>query len=213
MARIFLKILDRLEETLIMILIMSATLIIFVAVVHRYLSGYAIPYLQDWLLGINLSWAQELCIIMFVWMAKFGAAYGVRSGIHVGVDVLLNRFPDKLQRKVVLFGLFAGATFTAVIASAGAYFIWHNGLNYAICGEHPGAFCKALGAEDGLYPGPVTPDLQWPTWFVYMAIPLGSTLMCFRFLQVAWRFAHGHDLPAHEHNYVEGLDLEEEVKP
>jgi len=24
---------------------------------------------------------------MFIWMAKFGAAYGVRTGIHVGVDV------------------------------------------------------------------------------------------------------------------------------
>lgn len=29
-----------------------------------------------------MSWAQELCIFMFVWMAKFGAAYGVRTGIH-----------------------------------------------------------------------------------------------------------------------------------
>ncbi len=40
---------------------------------------------------IHLSWAQELCIYMFVWMAKFGAAYGVRTGIHVGVDVLVNQ--------------------------------------------------------------------------------------------------------------------------
>ena len=31
-----------------------------------------IPGLQDWLLTLNFSWAQELCIIMFVWMAKFG---------------------------------------------------------------------------------------------------------------------------------------------
>ena len=28
---------------------------------------------------------------MFVWMAKFGAALGVRTGIHVGVDVLVKR--------------------------------------------------------------------------------------------------------------------------
>ena len=27
---------------------------------------------------------------MFVWVAKFGAAYGVRTGIHVGVDVVVN---------------------------------------------------------------------------------------------------------------------------
>ena len=52
---------------------------------HRYLVG--IPLLYPILFPINLSWAQELCIYMFVWVAKFGAAYGVRTGIHVGVDV------------------------------------------------------------------------------------------------------------------------------
>ena len=35
---------------------------------------------------------------MFVWMAKFGAAYGVRTGIHVGVDVLINRLPPALAQ-------------------------------------------------------------------------------------------------------------------
>ena len=68
------KVLDHLEEWLVTFLMGAATLIIFVAVLHRYASGFAIPGVQDWLIGLNLSWAQELCIIMFVWMAKFGAA-------------------------------------------------------------------------------------------------------------------------------------------
>ena len=49
---------------------------------------------------------------MFVWMAKFGAAYGVRTGIHVGVDVLINRLPPHLRKKVIFFGLLCGALFT-----------------------------------------------------------------------------------------------------
>ena len=80
------KWLDRLEEIFITFLIAAATVIIFVAVVHRYVSGWPLGAFQDYLLSIHLSWAQELCIILFVWMAKFGAAYGVRQGIHVGVD-------------------------------------------------------------------------------------------------------------------------------
>ena len=84
------KLLDHLEEWLISTLMAAATLIIFVSVIHRYLAGLEIPYLQDWLLTINLGWAQELTIILFIWMAKFGAAYGVRTGIHVGVDVVVN---------------------------------------------------------------------------------------------------------------------------
>ena len=76
------RFLDHLEEWLITFLIGAATVIIFVAVVHRYLTGLVSGALQDALLAINLAWAQELTIFMFVWMAKFGAAYGVRTGIH-----------------------------------------------------------------------------------------------------------------------------------
>ncbi|MEQ1613078.1 MAG: TRAP transporter small permease subunit, partial [Hyphomicrobiaceae bacterium] len=82
-----LRILDRLEEVLIASLIATATFIIFIAVLHRY--GSAVPVLFPYLREIDMSWAQELCIYMFVWMAKFGAAYGVRQGIHVGVDVFV----------------------------------------------------------------------------------------------------------------------------
>ena len=69
-----LRILDRLEEVLIATLMGAATLLIFVAVLHRYFATYEIPVVQDFLLSLNLAWAQELCIYMFVWMAKFGAA-------------------------------------------------------------------------------------------------------------------------------------------
>ena len=52
-----LKLLDRLEEFLIAMLMGLATLLIFVAVVHRYAAGWPIPVVQDLLLKINLAWA------------------------------------------------------------------------------------------------------------------------------------------------------------
>ncbi len=193
------KVLDHLEEWLITFLMGAATVIIFAAVMHRYASGVAIPGVQDWLLGLNLGWAQELCIIMFVWMAKFGAAYGVRTGIHVGVDVLINRLKDNTRGKVIVFGLLAGALFTGVVGTLGATFVWENGAHYAIF--------KALGMDTGDVPeGPITPDLEWPTWFVYSAVPLGSYLMCFRFLQVTWSFIRTGELPHHDHGHVEGIE-------
>ena len=70
------KALNHLEELLVTFLMGAATLIIFASVVHRYSAGVNIPLVQDWLLTLDFGWAQELCIIMFVWMAKFGAAYG-----------------------------------------------------------------------------------------------------------------------------------------
>ena len=196
-----LKFIDRLEELIISFLIAAATLIIFVAVLHRYASGWSVPGLQDWLLSLNLGWAQELCIILFVWMAKFGAAYGVRTGIHVGVDVLINRMSSPLRARFVIFGLLAGATFTGTVAALGGHFVWENGAHYA--------FLDALGpVPEGMYEGPTTPDLEWPTWIVYSAIPLGSGLMCLRFLQVALSFLRTGELPHHDHGHVDGIGEE-----
>ena len=176
------RLLDHLEEWLIATLMAAATLLIFVAVVHRYAAGLAIPGVQDFLLRIHLSWAQELTIIMFVWMAKFGAAYGVRTGIHVGVDVLVNRLNPANRKRVVLFGLFAGAFFTAVVGTLGARLVW-----------------GIVGTDQ------TTPDLELPSWAVYLAVPLGSYLMCFRFLQVAVNFWKTGELPKHDHGHVDGL--------
>ena len=198
------KALNHLEELLVTFLMGAATLIIFASVAHRYMAGVNVPVLQDWLLSLDFGWAQELCIIMFVWMAKFGAAYGVRTGIHVGVDVLINRLDESMRSKFIVFGLLAGALFTGTVGTLGANFVWENGAHYAIF--------NFLGiAGEGLYEGPTTPDLEWPTWIVYCAIPFGSSLMCFRFLQVCVSFIRTGELPHHDHGHVDGL--EEEVPP
>src|SRR5207302_8286421 len=160
----------------------AATSVMLVAVVHRYASGIPWPAFQDWLLTVNLSWAQELCIYLFIWMAKFGAAYGVRTGIHVGVDVLVRLLAPPKRRFWITFDLLAGALFTGVIAVLGGMFVF-----------------RMFGT------GQVSPDLELPMWVVYLAVPLGSSLMCYRFLQVAWRFLRSGELPAHGHAHVEGL--------
>jgi C4-dicarboxylate transporter, DctQ subunit len=180
---LLLRLLDRFEEVLIATLMAAATLLIFVAVVHRY--GTGIPLLYPYLQPINLSWAQELCIYMFVWMAKFGAAYGVRTGIHVGVDVLVNQLKPPIRRQVVLFSLFCGALFTAVVGTMGLKFVIE------------------LAQTDQ-----VSADLELPRWIVFSCVPAGSYLMCFRFLQVAWRFFWTGELPHHEEGRVEGVEVE-----
>lgn len=182
-----LKLLDRLEEWIITFLMGAATLIIFVSAVHRYGSGFDIPGVQDWLLGLNLGWTQELTIIMFVWMAKFGAAYGVRTGIHVGVDVLINRLSPANRGRFIVLGLGAGALFTGIVGTLGASFVLENGAHYQLLTWF------GMDTED-FYEGPTTPDLEWPTWMVYAAIPLGSYLMCFRFLQVIVGFLRTGEL-------------------
>ncbi len=197
------KFLDHLEEWLVAFLIGAATVVIFASVVHRYGSSLPIPGLQDWLLSINMSWAQELCIYMFIWMAKFGAAYGVRTGIHVGVDVFINSLNARARAKFVVIGLLGGALFTGIIGTLGAHFVWEVGLRYAVA--------TTFGFNwPNLTAGPVSPDLEWPVWIFYSAVPLGSYLMCFRFLQVTVSFLRTGELPHHDAGHVDGM---EEVAP
>ena len=94
-----------------------------------------------WLASLDLSWAQELCIYMFIWMAKFGAAYGVRTGIHVGVDVFVNMLPAASRKRVVLFSLLCGALFTGIVAVFGGAFV-----------------------EEMFKTGQQSNDLEWPMW-------------------------------------------------
>ena len=189
-----LKVLDRLEEILIASLIAGATILIFVAVTHRYALDMSAKFhfnaLYDALFKINLSWAQELCIYMFVWMAKFGAAYGVRTGIHVGVDVVINHLPPRWRFISVMFGLLAGAFFTAVVGTLGVHFVYE------------------LSKTDQ-----TSPDMEMPMWVVYLAIPCGSYLMSFRFLQVAWGFFRTGELPHHDAAHVEGVTEDAAIAP
>jgi TRAP-type C4-dicarboxylate transport system permease small subunit len=195
---VFNRILDRLEEWIIAVLIGAATIVTFVAVVHRYgasnsaglarwANGHGLVLLAvaaDWvyeeLTSLNLSWAQELATYMFVWMAKFGAALGVRTGIHVGVDVFVKQLTPATRRPVIVFALLCGALFTAVIGTLGAVYVYE------------------LDADQ------VSPELEWPSWIIYLCIPLGSYLMCYRFLQVMWRFLRTGVVPHAGH----GLDYE-----
>src|SRR5712692_2054377 len=148
------KALDHLEEWIVTFLMGAATVVIFIAVAHRYASGLPIPWVQDWLISLHVSWAQELCIYMFIWMAKFGAAYGVRTGIHVGVDVLINQLNPRWQKRVILFGLCGGALFTFIVGLMGAKFVFE------------------LMSTDQ-----VSPDLELPSGLVAACIPLDEIVI------------------------------------
>ncbi|OFZ68104.1 MAG: C4-dicarboxylate ABC transporter permease [Betaproteobacteria bacterium RBG_16_58_11] len=164
--------LDHIEEWLIACFMAAATLIIFLAVLHRYALG--IPWVWEYARQLDFNWAQELCIYLFIWMAKFGAAYGVRSGIHVGVDVLVRKLSAERQNFFIQLGLGLGAFFTFIVAVLGIRFV---------------LFVHTMGQ--------ISPDLRLPMWIVYLAVPLGSSLMCYRFLQVLAAYRRSGHLPAH----------------
>lgn len=200
-----LRLLDRLEEVLIATLIALATILIFLSVTHRFAIGFAADlvgfaraqemeglaaFARSTFKTVNalkMTWAQEACIYMFVWMAKFGAAYGVRTGIHVGVDILAERLEGTARKTITTIAMSGGVIFTAIITWIGTDFVYHVRAG-----------------------GQVSPDLEMPMWIIYLAVPLGSALMCFRFIQALHRYLTIGEIAHHDHGAVDGLDDEAE---
>lgn len=198
-----LRLLDRFEEVMIATLIALATALIFLSVTHRFAIGFAadlVGYARanglDGLSafarsmfktvnGLKMTWAQEACIYLFVWMAKFGAAYGVRTGIHVGVDILAERLEGTARRTITTIAMSGGVIFTAILTWIGSDFVWHVRAG-----------------------GQISPDLELPMWIIYLAVPLGSALMCFRFVQALAHYLRTGEVAHHDHSSVDGLDDE-----
>lgn len=81
-----LKILDRLEEWIMSLMLVAMTSLAFMQVVRRYV------------FNTNFSWNLELTTVCFAIMIFIGISYGVRVGSHIGVDALVKLLPDNLRR-------------------------------------------------------------------------------------------------------------------
>jgi C4-dicarboxylate transporter, DctQ subunit len=97
---------------------------------------------------------------------------------------VVHRLNPRWQKGVILFGLLGGALFTVIVGTMGAKFV-----------------IELMSTDQ------VSPDLELPSWLVYACIPLGSYLMCFRFLQVAWTYFWTGNLPHHDATHVDGVEV------
>ena len=99
------KILDRLEEWIISLMLLAMTGLTFWQVVMRYV------------FNSGMTWALELTTVFFAIMIFVGVSYGVRVGSHIGVDALVKMLsPGKRKAvsmlAVVLSLVYVGFIFT-----------------------------------------------------------------------------------------------------
>jgi C4-dicarboxylate transporter DctQ subunit len=146
------RILSRFEEVATTAFISVAVVVTFVEVIYRYVFGG------------SLGWANEVTIIAVIWATLIGASLGVREGIHIGVDVVVERLPWALARVATMVALMASAAWVFAVGIWGVEFVRFQ-----------------------MRTNRLTPELEIPAWTTYAVVPLSMFMMTFRFVQAAVR--------------------------
>ncbi len=187
---------DRLEETLIAVILGLMTVITFANVIARKA------------FNSNILWGLELTVFLFAWLVLLGASYLVKKNAHLGVDAAINMLSRPARRVLALISAALCIAF-AFLLLKGAWDYW---ANFANLPQTEGRWFP-LGFEDRFRPKGwyETNDIPMPDWlrfiegpmndgeayekiprFIpYAVLPFGMALLLLRFVQAAARIWRG----------------------
>ncbi len=106
-----------------------------------------------------VSWTQEACTLLFIFMAFTGASLALKTGDHFAVEVLQKKAPPYMRSMLGIFTSAVIVLFSVLLIFFGFVF-----------------------AKNGMHA--ITPSLQIPKPFVYAAVPLGGMIMLVRSVQI-----------------------------
>ncbi|MFH1068991.1 MAG: TRAP transporter small permease [Candidatus Glassbacteria bacterium] len=134
------KLLDRLLDTGLWMSMLVMTLTVLWQVFTRFV------------LGSPSSWTEELAIFLLIWIGLLGSAVALRRGSHLGIDILVNRLPERWGRLTAVF-----AYCCIIFFSTGVFFL--GGL-------------KMVAVV--LMNNQISPALHIKMGYVYLALPISG---------------------------------------
>lgn len=176
-AWLTLRMINRLEENVLVGLLIAMTLLVFGEVVCRFV------------FGIGISWAQELTLHMQAWFILFGISYGVRTGAHISVDNLVKNLNHQARRFIGLLVIFFSLCYCA-------FFIYGSWLYLEKI------YLIGISMDDIRFPMAITNsmseslldilkvDVEYPLvplWLAHGPMLLGFLLLAARFIQLGKR--------------------------
>lgn len=185
------KFVDALEEKIIVVLLGLMVLITFSQVIARYI--------------FNAGWgsALEITQVLFAWLILFGMSYGLKHGIHLGVDILIRKFSTPVFKVFAVLGGLLCILYGAIFFSAD-WIAWVGGPENKGGAYYYWAKIKkiGIGMESIVLPEFIFgPDERLPRWIAYLMLPIGLALFIFRAIQATLAIIKGDKemiIAAHE---------------
>lgn len=187
---------DQIEEKLMALILGLMTALTFANVVARYV------------FDSNILWALEMTVFLFAWLVLLGAAYAIKKGAHLGVDLVVNMLEPKARRAMALVAVAICLAF-AFLMLKGSWDYWANFANLPATEGRwfPLGFEEKFRAN-GWYETndiPMPSVLAWmkdvfnegeayekiPRFLPYFVLPLSSALIFIRFVQSAIAIFNG----------------------
>lgn len=106
------------------------------------------------------EWAEESVLYLIIWSVLIIASKLVRDNEHIGADLLLRALPKKYERYLEI-GI-------ALMAIAFCIFVIYYGFKIV-------SITYAMDERS-------TTRLRFPMWIAYLAIPSGTSLICFSYV-------------------------------
>ena len=167
------KFIDSIEEGFIVLLLGLMVLITFSQVVARYI--------------FSTGWgsALEITQVLFAWLILFGMSYGIKLHIHLGVDIVVRKFPAKVFKVFALIGAIACIIYGITFFSA-EWVSWVGGpekkggaLVYWSKIHKIGIGMESIALPEFLF----GPDERLPRWIAYLILPIGLAIFVLRCIQ------------------------------
>ena len=173
--RFYPKAVDKIEDTLLVVLMVSLTVVSFGQVVARY--------------GFNTGWsaALEFNMVTFSWLILVGMSYGIKRNSHLGVDLLVKAVPKPVAKWLAIFGAGVGLIYGLILLDAS----WLRAVGIETRSGAIEYWAKMYKINIG------TEELRWPVWvqetfgvkdrvqrwIVLIILPISLALLSFRSLQ------------------------------
>lgn len=111
----------------------------------------------------GIVWSLEATTYSFAALVLFGMSYGVRTHTHIAVDLFTRKLPTGLQRYVNVIAIVACLVYAILMLYGSAIFVDRL--------VTLGSFAR---------------DVPAPKWLLTATMPLGFTLLAYRFLEAGW---------------------------
>jgi TRAP-type C4-dicarboxylate transport system permease small subunit len=109
------NILRKIDQGLIKIEVILSEILLAFIIVFVFVAAFLRVIRQP------LVWSVDMAQLLFVWVCFIGADLAMLHEKHIGVDLVTNLLPKKLQKNVKLFSNVLAMVFLGLIATYGAY--------------------------------------------------------------------------------------------